>query len=209
MDGVFDVTCLEPSPFSLAACRSSAGRLSGLHDTLGRSCPDSAGRPCDPPADSAADQALKLQVRDAVLAHTNTLLARTSNAGEATRVLEENLSELTQTARQEIAARGSAYPVAVRLEETWFPTRTYENVSLPAGNYLALRVLIGEAAGKNWWCVVFPSLCLSAVSETSLQAAGLSHGEYALIQEDEDSYQIRFKAVEWWQMCKHWLHGQD
>ena len=153
-------------------------------------------------SDSAADQALKLQVRDAVLAHT-------SNAGEATRVLEENLSELTQTARQEIAARGSAYPVAVRLEETWFPTRTYENVSLPAGNYLALRVLIGEAAGKNWWCVVFPSLCLSAVSETSLQAAGLSHGEYALIQEDEDSYQIRFKAVEWWQMCKHWLHGQD
>lgn len=160
-------------------------------------------------SDSAADQALKLQVRDAVLAHTNTLLARTSNAGEATRVLEENLSELTQTARQEIAARGSAYPVAVRLEETWFPTRTYENVSLPAGNYLALRVLIGEAAGKNWWCVVFPSLCLSAVSETSLQAAGLSRGEYALIQEDEDSYQIRFKAVEWWQMCKHWLHGQD
>ena len=160
-------------------------------------------------SDSAADQALKLQVRDAVLAHTNTLLARTSDAGEATRVLEENLSELTQTARQEIAARGSAYPVAVRLEETWFPTRTYENVSLPAGNYLALRVLIGEAAGKNWGGVVFPSLCLSAVSETSLQAAGLSHGEYALIQEDEDSYQIRFKAVEWWQMCKHWLHGQD
>ena len=151
-------------------------------------------------SDSAADQALKLQVRDAVLAHTNTLLARTSDAGEATRVLEENLSELTQTARQEIAARGSAYPVAVRLEETWFPTRTYENVSLPAGNYLALRVLIGEAAGKNWWCVVFPSLCVVPASDWADTAVsgGLTEEDVGLMSGADEGYELRFKCLELW-----------
>lgn len=158
-------------------------------------------------SDSEADQTLKLQVRDAVLEQTDTLLAGQQDAKQAASLLQNNLDILTQTAQDEILSRGYAYPVDVRLEETWFPTREYENVSLPAGNYLALRVLIGEAAGKNWWCVVFPSLCLSAVTETSLQAAGLSHGDYALISEEEQTYHIRFKTVEWWETCKHHLFG--
>ncbi len=73
----------------------------------------------------------------------------------------------------------------------------------------ALRVLIGEGAGKNWWCVVFPSLCLSAVTEESLQTAGLSHQEYALISEESQPYTIRFKAVEWWEACKHWFSRNE
>ena len=137
-------------------------------------------------SDSQADQTLKLQVRDKILAQTASLLSG-----------------------QEIAARGYHYPVKVCLEETWFPTRQYENVSLPAGNYQALRVLIGEGAGKNWWCVVFPSLCLSAVTEESLQTAGLSHQEYALISEESQPYTIRFKAVEWWEACKHWFSRNE
>lgn len=124
-------------------------------------------------------------------------------------ILQDNLDALAQTAAQEIAARGYHYPVKVCLEETWFPTRQYENVSLPAGNYQALRVLIGEGAGKNWWCVVFPSLCLSAVTEESLQTAGLSHQEYALISEESQPYTIRFKAVEWWEACKHWFSRNE
>ncbi len=160
-------------------------------------------------SDRQADQTLKLQVRDAVLKKTDTLLAGQQDAGQAAALLQDNLDLLTQTAQVEVFSRGYAYPVDVRLEETWFPTRNYENISLPAGNYLALRVLIGEAAGKNWWCVVFPSLCLPAVTETSLQASGLSHGDYTLIREEDQPYHIRFKAIEWWETCKHLLFDQS
>lgn len=160
-------------------------------------------------SDTQADQDLKLQVRDAVLARTDAILAGQNSAEQAAALLQAHLDELAQTAEEEIQAQGYPYPVEVRLEETWFPTRTYENVSLPAGNYLALRVLIGQAEGHNWWCVVFPSLCLSAVTETSLQAAGLTHSDYALISEEDQGYQIRFKTVEWWQTWKHWLSQRD
>lgn len=160
-------------------------------------------------SDTEADQALKLQVRDAILARTDAILAGQNSADQAAALLQDHLDDLAQTAETKIQAQGYDYPVEVRLEETWFPTRTYENVSLPAGNYLALRVLIGQAEGHNWWCVVFPSLCLTAVSETSLQAAGLTHGDYALISEEEQDYQIRFKTVELWQTCKHWLSQWD
>ena len=110
-------------------------------------------------SDSQADQTLKLQVRDKILAQTASLLSGQESAAQAAAILQDNLDALAQTAAQEIAARGYHYPVKVCLEETWFPTRQYENVSLPAGNYQALRVLIGEGAGKNWWCVMFPPLC--------------------------------------------------
>lgn len=156
-------------------------------------------------SDTQADQDLKLQVRDAVLARTDAILANQDSADQAAALLQAHLDDLAQTAEAEIQAQGYDYPVEVRLEETWFPTRTYENVSLPAGNYLALRVLIGQAEGHNWWCVVFPSLCLTAVTETSLQAAGLTHDDYQLISEEDQPYQIRFKTVELWQTCKHWF----
>lgn len=156
-------------------------------------------------SDTQADQDLKLQVRDAVLARTDAILADQDSADQAAALLQAHLDDLAQTAEAEIQAQGYDYPVEVRLEETWFPTRTYENVSLPAGNYLALRVLIGQAEGHNWWCVVFPSLCLTAVTETSLQAAGLTHDDYQLISEEDQPYQIRFKTVELWQTCKHWF----
>lgn len=156
-------------------------------------------------SDTEADQTLKLQVRDKILAQTNELLAGQESAAEAAAILRENLEPLAQTAAREIAARGYDYPVEVRLEKTWFPTRRYEDVSLPAGNYQALRVLIGAGEGHNWWCVVFPSLCLPAVSEGAVETAGLNHQDYALISEASQPYVIRFKTVEWWESCKHWL----
>ena len=156
-------------------------------------------------SDTQDDQDLKLQVRDAVLARTDAILADQDSADQAAALLQAHLDDLAQTAEAEIQAQGYDYPVEVRLEETWFPTRTYENVSLPAGNYLALRVLIGQAEGHNWWCVVFPSLCLTAVTETSLQAAGLTHDDHQPISEADQPYQIRFKTVELWQTCKHWF----
>lgn len=156
-------------------------------------------------SDSQADQALKLHVRDRVLEETQHLLAPAQDAAGAADLLRANLDGLTQTAQAAVAAWGYDYPVSVHLEETWFPTRQYQGAALPAGDYLALRVLIGAAAGHNWWCVVFPSLCLPAVSETTQPAAALTQENYALITEEGAGYTFRFHLVEWWEGLKHWL----
>lgn len=157
-------------------------------------------------SDSDADQALKLQVRDAVLKTAEPLLAQADQVENATQILESNLDQLTQAARETLLQEGSDYPVSVQLEETWFPTRQYDTFSLPAGSYQALRVVIGEGNGHNWWCVVFPPLCLASASETvsqTAQDAGLTDQEVALIAEEDEKYVIKFKAIELWEEFKH------
>lgn len=156
-------------------------------------------------SDSSTDQALKLKVRDRVLETARPLLAGVSNAAEAEAVLAQNIPALTEAARREITARGRTDPVTVTLEDAWFPTRTYGAAALPAGTYRALRVVIGVGEGHNWWCVVFPSLCLPAVSESSLQTAGLSGEDIALLTEESPRYVFRFKTIEWWESLKHSL----
>lgn len=156
-------------------------------------------------SDSEEDQALKLEVRDRVLETTSALLAGETEPQAAAILLDQHLDDIAQTAAQEISAQGHDDRVEVRLEQTWFPTRQYQGISLPAGNYLALRVLIGAAEGHNWWCVVFPNLCLPAVSERALEASTLTPGQISLLQEEETSYVFRFKALELWQSLKHRL----
>lgn len=156
-------------------------------------------------SDSEEDQALKLEVRDRVLETTSALLAGETEPQAAAVLLNQHLGDIAQTAAQEISAQGHDDRVEVRLEQTWFPTRQYQGISLPAGNYLALRVLIGAAEGHNWWCVVFPNLCLPAVSERALEASTLTPGQISLLQEEETSYVFRFKALELWQSLKHRL----
>lgn len=156
-------------------------------------------------SDSEEDQALKLEVRDRVLETTSALLAGETEPQAAAVLLDQHLDDIAQTAAQEISAQGHDDRVEVRLEQTWFPTRQYQGISLPAGNYLALRVLIGEAEGHNWWCVVFPNLCLPAVSERALEASTLTPGQISLLQEEETSYVFRFKTLELWQSLKHRL----
>ena len=156
-------------------------------------------------SNSAEDQALKLEVRDRVLETTSALLAGETEPQAAAVLLNQHLDDIAQTAAQEISAQGHDDRVEVRLEQTWFPTRQYQGISLPAGNYLALRVLIGAAEGHNWWCVVFPNLCLPAVSERALETSTLTPGQISLLQEEETSYVFRFKALELWQSLKHRL----
>ena len=156
-------------------------------------------------SDSEEDQALKLEVRDRVLETTSALLAGETEPQAAAVLLDQHLDDIAQTAAQEISAQEHDDRVEVRLEQTWFPTRQYQGISLPAGNYLALRVLIGAAEGHNWWCVVFPNLCLPAVSERALEASTLTPGQISLLQEEETSYVFRFKALELWQSLKHRL----
>ena len=156
-------------------------------------------------SDSEEDQALKLEVRDRVLETTSALLAGETEPQAAAVLLDQHLDDIAQTAAQEISAQGHDDRVEVRLEQTWFPTRQYQGISLPAGNYLALRVLIGAAEGHNWWCVVFPNLCLPAVSERALEASTLTPGQISLLQEEETSYVFRFTTLELWQSLKHRL----
>ena len=156
-------------------------------------------------SDSEEDQALKLEVRDRVLETTSALLAGETEPQAAAVLLNQHLDDIAQTAAQEISAQGHDDRVEVRLEQTWFPTRQYQGISLPAGNYLALRVLIGAAEGHNWWCVVFPNLCLPAVSERALEASTLTPGQISLLQEEETSYVFRFKTLEFLQSLKHRL----
>ena len=147
-------------------------------------------------SDSEEDQALKLEVRDRVLETTSALLAGETEPQAAAVLLNQHLDDIAQTAAQEISAQGHDDRVEVRLEQTWFPTRQYQGISLPAGNYLALRVLIGAAEGHNWWCIVFPPVCLSAVQSEQVEEA-MSVEDYALITR-QDGYELRFRTVELW-----------
>ena len=135
-------------------------------------------------SDSEEDQALKLLVRDAVLERATALLEQTESRAEAEVLLREGLPELETIAEETVRANGYSYAVTAELEDTSFPTKEYDGFSLPAGEYLALRILIGEGAGQNWWCVVFPPLCTAAsadVPETAL-AAGLTEDQVGLMQ---------------------------
>lgn len=154
-------------------------------------------------SDSTADQALKLQVRDAVLEHTTGLLNETEDSTEAAALLRRELPELERIAAEVIHACGYGYSVRAEVSVTEFPTREYAGFRLPAGEYLALRILIGEGAGQNWWCVVFPPLCSAVSADISVAAAGLSAEEISLITEPE--YVLKFKTIELWETIRQKL----
>lgn len=158
-------------------------------------------------SDSEEDQALKLRVRDAILARTTALLEASDDRSEAEGLIRGQLLELENIAAREITAAGYDYSVEARLAELDFPTREYESFTLPAGNYLALQVVIGEGEGKNWWCVVFPPLCTAAAAEVpaSALAAGFSEEEVRLITEEDRGYVLKFKTLEWLEMLKEKL----
>ena len=155
-------------------------------------------------SDSPEDQALKLRVRDRVLARAQEILEQSADMEQAEQALTAALPELTREARETLAAEGYAQPVQARLEPAEFPTKDYDGFSLPAGKYLALRVIIGQGAGQNWWCVVFPPLCTAAASDVPTVAldAGLTDQEVALITEADEGYILKFKSVELWQTLK-------
>ena len=159
-------------------------------------------------SDSEEDQALKLRVRDRVLERATELLEQSADRQEAEALLRGNLLELENLAAEEIAAAGYDYPVTAELTDTTFPSREYDGFTLPAGEYLALRIVIGEGAGQNWWCVVFPPLCTTASADVpaSALAAGLTQEDVNLITE-EPGYVLKFKTVELWERLRAALEG--
>lgn len=153
-------------------------------------------------SDSDSDQARKLLVRDAVLAEAAPLLEGAEGRQEAEAALSGHLDELAQAGADALSRTGRSDPVTVTLADQWFPTKEYDGFSLPAGQYRALKVTIGEGKGRNWWCVVFPPLCLASVSEQGVETAAegvLSEDQIALITGQDGGYVLKFRLIEWWQ----------
>ena len=150
-------------------------------------------------SDSETDQAIKLQVRDRVLAAAARYTADADTAAEAAAALTMHLGELEEEAETCLAELGAEEAVTVTLAREEFSTREYDTFALPAGQYETLRVVIGAGEGHNWWCVVFPSLCTAATAgemEQAAVSAGLTQGEVTWITDDDADVRVRFRILE-------------
>lgn len=152
-------------------------------------------------SDSDEDQALKLRVRNAVLEASADIFSGAVSADDAKHLSEENLQLFEAAAAAEIAASGYDYPVRCEVGTVHFDRRVYGSAELPEGDYSALRVIIGDGEGKNWWCVMFPALCLPAVTNTdevlSLAAEnGVISTEELELMQDPENYEVKFYFAE-------------
>lgn len=148
-------------------------------------------------SDSDEDQSLKLKVRNAVLEESGTLFSGNMTAEQAANEAREHLDDFQRIAEQVIKENGYAYDVVCEVTEMDFDSRVYGTATLPEGKYNALRICIGKAEGHNWWCVMFPKLCLPAVTNTDeVLEAAISDGalteEEVEIMRNPSNYEVRF-----------------
>lgn len=150
-------------------------------------------------SDSEADQALKLKVRDAVLQGGKEIFDGSVTADQAEEKILPHIEQLRQSALAVIKDEGYDYDVQITVQKEYFATRTYENsVTLPAGYYTAVKVIIGEGAGQNWWCVMFPPMCLPA-ADAECEISDVLTDEEANIVKNVDKYEFKFKIVEFFE----------
>lgn len=155
-------------------------------------------------SDSQEDQALKLKVRDKILECSAYMLDDAQDLNQAEALTEQNLQDIQKAAQEEVYRQGYDYPVKVELTNMHFNTRVYETVTLPAGEYDALRVSIGEAQGHNWWCVMFPPMCLPAAEESKELQDVLDPGQMEIV-EGGSQYEVKFKTIEVLEDIKSWF----
>lgn len=155
-------------------------------------------------SNSIFDQELKLEVRDKIVEFLTPKLENSKNLSETKQIISENLYKIKEIAK-EITLKKSNYNVAVSLDTSVFPTKHYKNISFPAGNYEALKIVIGEGKGNNWWCVMFPPLCFTnssagcfSESSTNILKENLSDKEYNFINSDKANVKIKFRLLELW-----------
>lgn len=149
-------------------------------------------------SDSEEDQALKLKVRDKVLEKTKILFDTANSKSDAEEFVKANLETIEKIAQNEVYKNGYNYPVKAEVVNMHFDTRYYESYTLPSGIYDALRITIGNAKGHNWWCVMYPSICISTVDEGKDRAKdALSDDEYSVVTDDKVEY--KFFIVELFQ----------
>lgn len=147
-------------------------------------------------SDSEEDQALKLLVRDAVTEAGAGLLNGVTNSAEARKRLQEVLPKLQQVAQTCVNEQGYDYAVTAEVTEMYFTTRTYGEYTFPAGYYDAVRFVIGSGEGRNWWCVMYPPLCVSAATDKQSLDDVLNDGEQQTVKGGK-RFAVRFKIVEW------------
>ena len=155
-------------------------------------------------SDSEADQELKLKVRDRVIELVSPAVENCSSQSEAIEAISSIMGDIELAAEEVVIAEGYDYDVSLLIGEEYYPTKTYETCAFPEGEYVSLRVCIGDAEGQNWWCCLFPPLCLSAASESGEKSneeafisVGLTGDQYKLITEsDKPQYKVRFKILE-------------
>lgn len=152
-------------------------------------------------SDSETDQLLKLKVRDKILEVTSEKLDKAGNINEAVKIAGADIGNITEAAARVIADEGFDYPVSAAIEKNYFDNREYDDFTLPAGVYNSLTVRIGKAEGHNWWCVVFPGICLPAAKKSTLEKA-VSKGS-AAIARNTSKYKICFKTVEIYERIKN------
>lgn len=158
-------------------------------------------------SDTQADQTLKLQVRDCILKESAGMLNGVKNRAEAEKVVAKRLPQIQKTAQDEVYRRGYRYPVKAQMTNMYFNTREYGNVTIPAGMYDALRITIGSGNGHNWWCVLFPALCLPAAEAPSKLEDVLDKDEMHVVK-GNDNYIVKFKSVEMYEQFRSWLSQQ-
>lgn len=154
-------------------------------------------------SNSEADQALKLMVRDAVLETARTLFADLPDQQAALETARAHLADFRRAAERVVREEGSDQAVRVYVTNMYFPTTAYEDFTLPAGRYDALRVELGEHAGRNWFCVLYPALCLPAA-----RPAEYPQQDQQQILENSRGYAVRFAALEAVEQLEEWLHRQ-
>ena len=147
-------------------------------------------------SDSVSDQSLKYAVRDELLRDGESIFSGSETADEAEGRISQNILFLKETAEKVIAKEGYDYTVNIDIGRTYFPTREYGKVTLPAGYYNAVRVIIGEGKGKNWWCVMFPPMCLPAARKDSPDLEDILTDEEISLVTEEGKYELRFWFVE-------------
>jgi stage II sporulation protein R len=169
-------------------------------------------------SDSPSDQALKRKVRDVIITYMKAQLKDSKSLDQTKQIIDSDKEKLVALAKDEIKKNGYDYDVNVTLGSYPFPTKTYGDISLPAGNYQALRVVIGKGEGANWWCVLFPPLCFVDVTHGTVPDSvkedlkkTLTTEEYSIItsaDNDEDiPIKIKFRVVEFFQDSKMTFAG--
>lgn len=153
-------------------------------------------------SDTVEDQDLKLKVRDAVLEEGKDIFGGEIKVENAEEKISTEKSRLVNAAENVVKQNGFDYDVDVFVTDEYFDTRSYGDITLPAGNYTAVKVTIGESAGHNWWCVMFPPMCLPAAEDKTDIDMYLSEDEVKVVKCNPE-YDVRFKIVEWYEQIKH------
>lgn len=152
-------------------------------------------------SDTEEDQSLKLKVRDELLRAGSELFEGTATAENAAEISKSEIGYLTDIAQGVINENGFDYEAKIEVGKSRFPTREYENITLPAGEYTAVRVILGEGEGHNWWCVMFPPMCLPAAeNETDLD--DVLSDEAIDFVESGRRFKVKFKIIEWYEKIK-------